>query len=81
MRALYAHILTLTGTPDSKAVSTALSSQAMEQAMAAVEAWGCYAELLGESFLTRDPPVGQPMLKVSLPFRGASLSHIGLSED
>lgn len=37
----------------------------MEQGMAAVQAWGCYAELLGEAFLTRDPPVGQPMLKVS----------------
>lgn len=56
-----------TGTPDSKVALTALSGQEMEQATAAVHAWGCYTELLGEVFLTRDPPVGQPMLKVSLP--------------
>ena len=44
-----------------------LNSQAMDLALAAIHAWGCYAELLGEVFLTRVPPVGQPMLKVTLP--------------
>ena len=36
----------------------------LELAVAAVHAWGCYVELLGQHFLARDPPVGQPMLKV-----------------
>lgn len=54
------------GTPDSKVALKPLSGQEMDLAMAAVHAWGCYTELLGELFLTRDPPVGQPMLKVSL---------------
>lgn len=60
-------ILALAGTPDSKMVLKDLSGQEMELAMAAVQSWGCYTELLGEVFLTRNPPVGQPMLKVNLP--------------
>lgn len=59
--------MALAGTPDSKVALKALSNQEMELAMAAVHAWGCYTELLGEVFLTKDPPVGQPMLKVRLP--------------
>lgn len=33
-------------------------------AVTAVHAWGCFVEMLGHEFLRRDPPVGQPMLKV-----------------
>ena len=58
-------MLALAGTPDSKVALKDLSGQEMELAMAAVQAWGSYTELLGEVFLTRDPPVGQPMLKVN----------------
>ena len=54
----------LAGTPESRVAAAEPSEAAVALAASAVHAWGCYVELLGASFLTRDPPVGQPMLKV-----------------
>lgn len=54
-----------TGTPGSKQSEVAVPSTAtLTAAVGAVRAWGCYVELLGSQFLQKDPPVGQPMLKV-----------------
>ncbi|KAL0020037.1 hypothetical protein WJX77_006418 [Trebouxia sp. C0004] len=41
-----------------------VSESIILQAVTAINAWGCFVELLGGEFLRRDPPVGPPMLKL-----------------
>ena len=66
----------MTGTPDSKVAQRGTSDRAVALALHAVHAWGCYSELLGAAFLTRDPPVGQPMLKVCTPIACSILANL-----
>ena len=58
------HLLNALGTPSSRPDQATLNTCTLSGAISAVKAWGCYVEMLGSQFLQKDPPVGQPMLKV-----------------
>ena len=66
----------IAGTPNSKAMQSPPNDKTVVLAVSAVDAWGCFVELLGEAFLIRDPPVGQPMLKVGLWLKDCRLQSM-----